>query len=77
MARITKEKQTQDICMEAVKQEGMALDYVKEQTHEIFLVDAKQEAIRLAAVKQDRMALDLVKEDLAKKNRPRRSGPRM
>lgn len=67
MARITKKEQTPDICMEAVKQEGKALDYVKEQTHEIFLFD----------VKQDRMALDLVKEDFAKKNRPRRSGPRM
>ena len=61
-------------CLEAVKQNGWALQFVKEQTEEICLEAVKQngwalqfvkeqtEEICLAAVKQDGMALEYVKD---------------
>ena len=38
MARMTR-KMMEEICMAAVKQNGLALEYVKEQTPEIFMAD--------------------------------------
>jgi hypothetical protein len=54
MARyyILLKNKTPEICLEAVKQNGLALEFVKEQTPEICL----------EAVKQDGLALEFVKE---------------
>ena len=70
--------QTPEICLEAVKQYGWALQFVKEQTPEICLEAVKQnglilqyvkeqtEKICLESVKQDGMALQYVKEQTEK-----------
>jgi hypothetical protein len=71
---LKKEEQTEEICLEAVKQDGKALQYVKKQTEEICLEAVKQngralqyvkkqtEEICLEAVKQNGRALQFVKE---------------
>ena len=43
--------QTEKICLEAVKQNGMALEYVKDQTFEICLTAIQREPFALRYVK--------------------------
>ena len=71
--KLIKSKEWQKICLAAVKQDGFALQYVKEQTAAICLAAVKQdgyaleyvkkqtEAICLAAVKQNEDALEFIK----------------
>lgn len=66
-------EQTPDICLEAVKQDGLVLDKIKEKTHEICLaavdnnglalkfVEEQTEEICLVAVKNNHLAYDYVK----------------
>ena len=66
--------QTNEICMEAVKQNGRALEFVKEQTNEIYMEAVKQNGralefvkeqtneICMEAVKQNGCALEFVKD---------------
>ena len=46
------EKQTPELCLSAVKKNGIALRYVKEQTPEICLAAVKQEGIALLYIKE-------------------------
>jgi hypothetical protein len=71
--------QTEAICLEAVKQDGYALQYVTDQTEAICLEAVKQiglalqyvtdqtEAICLEAVKQDGFALQFVSKHIIDK----------
>jgi hypothetical protein len=45
-------RQTEQMCLEAVKQNGLALQYVKEQTQEICLTAVGQNGYALSYVKE-------------------------
>jgi hypothetical protein len=59
------EEQTEEMCLEAVKQEGLSLQYVKEQTPKICIAAVKQDGHSLKFVKNqtDTICLSAVKQD--------------
>lgn len=60
-----KKSQTPAICLEAVKQNGLALMYVENQTHDICLEAVKQNPLVLTYVKEQtsKICLEAIKED--------------